>query len=85
MRCKTGFVTGTWEQSEKVDEYVERIGTVAPRLAGEAELIEAMPAEVRSLLDLGCGDGDMASRFERLGARVTGLDADPRMLTATVA
>lgn len=34
------------------------------------------------VLDLGCGDGVLASTLARRGARVTGLDADPRMLAA---
>lgn len=34
------------------------------------------------VLDLGCGDGKMASRLARHGAQVTGLDADPLMLAA---
>lgn len=34
------------------------------------------------LLDVGCGDGALASTLSRRGANVTGLDADPRMLTA---
>lgn len=34
------------------------------------------------VLDLGCGDGVLASTLAHHGARVTGLDADPRMLAA---
>jgi ubiquinone/menaquinone biosynthesis C-methylase UbiE len=36
----------------------------------------------RWVLDVGCGDGALAVAMARAGARVTGLDADPRMLAA---
>jgi len=35
-----------------------------------------------SLLDVGCGDGELASQLARRGASVTGLDADPAMIAA---
>jgi tRNA (cmo5U34)-methyltransferase len=47
----------TWRDEEKVHEYVGRVGKLAARAAGEAELVEAMPDRVRRVLDLGCGDG----------------------------
>ena len=59
-----------------------RLGRITDALEERLILDLLGPVDGLDVLDLGCGDGDMASRFERLGARVTGLDADPRMLTA---
>src|SRR3972149_9262556 len=36
----------------------------------------------KTLLDVGCGDGALASELARRGAIVTGLDADPAMIAA---
>ena len=36
----------------------------------------------KTLLDVGCGDGELASELARRGAIVTGLDADPAMIAA---
>jgi ubiquinone/menaquinone biosynthesis C-methylase UbiE len=36
----------------------------------------------KTLLDVGCGDGALASELVRRGAIVTGLDADPAMIAA---
>lgn len=40
------------------------------------------PLDGRKVLDIGCGDGAMAQELARHGARVTGLDPDPRMIAA---
>ncbi|MGK2950427.1 MAG: class I SAM-dependent methyltransferase [Acidimicrobiales bacterium] len=63
----------TWRDEAKVTEYVGRVGRLAARQAGEAELVEALPATVDRFADLGCGDG-------RLGALV--LAARPAATTA---
>jgi len=63
----------TWSDPAKVDEYVGRVGRLAPRLAGEAALVELLPEPVERVLDLGCGDG-------RLTALV--LDARPGVVEA---
>lgn len=54
----------SWAQRGKVEEYVARVGTLAPRQTGEAELLEALPNEIGSLLDLGCGDARLARFVE---------------------
>ena len=36
----------TWKDGGKVDEYVARVDRLAARRAGEAELVEALPATV---------------------------------------
>ncbi len=63
-------VSHTWKDHDKVREYVGRVGRLAARQAGEAELVEALPERVDRVLDLGCGDG-------RLTALV--LDARPEV------
>jgi SAM-dependent methyltransferase len=65
----------TWSDPAKVDEYVARVGRLAPRLAGEAALVELLPPAPERVLDLGCGDG-------RLTALV--LDARPAVRNAVV-
>lgn len=59
-----------------------RLGRITDGL--EERLILDLLGSVVGLdvLDLGCGDGVLASTLSRRGARVTGLDADPRMLAA---
>ena len=51
----------TWKDHEKVHEYVGRVGRLAARAAGEAELVEHVPDQVERILDLGCGDGRLAA------------------------
>lgn len=73
----------TWHDEAKVTEYVGRVGRLAARAAGEAELVEALPAAVDRVLDLGCGDGRLAALV--LDARpaateAVGLDNSPPML-----
>jgi SAM-dependent methyltransferase len=53
--------TASWGDAEKVDEYLGPIGTLAPRLAGEAALLEVIPPRVERLADLGCGDGRLTA------------------------
>jgi tRNA (cmo5U34)-methyltransferase len=76
-------VTETWHDESKVQEYVGRVGRLAARAAGEAELVEAMPATVGRMLDLGCGDGRLIALA--LGAHpeiaeAIGLDSSAPMI-----
>ena len=78
-----GDGAGTWKDQGKVTEYVGRVGRLAARAAGEAELVEHLPERVERVLDLGCGDGRLAALV--LEARPTaveaiGLDTSPPML-----
>lgn len=59
-----------------------RLGTITDALE-EALLLELIesPAGLR-ILDAGCGDGALATALAGHGADVTGVDADPGMLTA---
>jgi tRNA (cmo5U34)-methyltransferase len=73
----------TWRDEAKVEEYVGRVGRLAARQAGELELVEALPAEVRRVLDLGCGDGRLAAlvlEARPAVAEAVGLDSSPPML-----
>ena len=73
----------TWKDEEKVSEYVGRVGRLAARAAGEAELVEHLPARVDRVLDLGCGDGRLAALVldARPDAReAVGIDSSPPML-----
>lgn len=76
-------MTSTWKDDEKVDEYVDRVGRLAARAAGEAELVEVLPETCERVLDLGCGDGRLIELV--LGARpdvvaAIGLDNSPPMI-----
>jgi tRNA (cmo5U34)-methyltransferase len=73
----------TWSSTEKVDEYVQRIGTVPQRLAGEAVLAEILPPAPKRALDLGCGDGRLTRVIldARAGVEeIVAVDASPPML-----
>jgi SAM-dependent methyltransferase len=75
----------TWHDPVKADEYLQRIGTSAPRQAGEDAMREVLPPAPSSALDLGCGDGRLAALVldERPAIeRVVAVDASPPMLAA---
>jgi ubiquinone/menaquinone biosynthesis C-methylase UbiE len=59
-----------------------RLGRITDALE-EAMLLELIePTAGLRVLDAGCGDGALATALVRLGAKVTGVDADPHMLAA---
>jgi SAM-dependent methyltransferase len=73
-----------WGDPVRVDEYIDRVGTLAPRRAGEAMLLDVLPARLDRLADLGCGDGRIAALV--LEARpsvseVVAIDVSMPMLT----
>ena len=75
--------TGGWHDPAHVDEYLGRIVTLEPRLAGEVMLLDVLPAAPERVLDLGCGDGRLAALVLDNRANVTDLvavDASPPML-----
>ncbi len=76
-------MASTWKDPDKVDEYVGRVGRLAARAAGEAELVEVLPTRCERVLDLGCGDGRLLALVA--GARrgvleAIGLDSSPPMI-----
>ena len=73
----------SWHDEGKVEEYLRRVGGIEARGAGEAELVEVLPAEADRALDLGCGDGGLMALL--LDARpdlrtVVGIDNSEPML-----
>lgn len=78
-----GAVGSSWKDQDKVAEYTERVGRLAARQAGEAELLEALPGAVTKLADLGCGDGRLIALVLDAHpelAEAIGLDNSPPML-----
>jgi len=53
--------TGGWSDEGQVTWYLDRIGKLEARQAGERMLVDVLPAEPRRVLDLGCGDGRLAA------------------------
>lgn len=75
--------TGGWDDPTQVTWYLDRIGDLPPRVAGEELLAELLPAAPVSLLDLGCGDGRLAALALAARpslARVVVVDVSPPML-----
>jgi len=77
------MTTGSWSEDRLVDRYLDRIGGLAPRAAGEDVLVSLLPDHPRTVLDLGCGDGRLAALV--LAARpsvehVVAVDSSPPML-----
>lgn len=81
-------MTKTWHDTAKVHAYVERVGQLAPRQAGETELLEALPGRVERLLDLGCGDGRLATLVQDAHPElreIVAVDNSPAMLELATA
>jgi tRNA (cmo5U34)-methyltransferase len=75
--------TGGWSDEAQVDWYLERIGKLEARRAGEQMLVESLPATPRRVLDLGCGDGRLAALVLSHRAsveHVRAVDVSPPML-----
>lgn len=58
------------------------LGRITDRLEKQVILGLVGAVQGKRVLDLGCGDGALSVLLARAGAEVTGLDADPRMVTA---
>ena len=71
-----------WRSAEHAGAYLERADQIPHRAAGEATLIEELPAEVARVLDLGSGDGRLLDLVLRARPDATGvaLDFSPPML-----
>jgi SAM-dependent methyltransferase len=71
-----------WQSAQHAGSYLERADRVPHRAAGEAALLEEIPAAVSRILDLGSGDGRLLDVV--LGARPqavgVALDFSPHML-----
>ena len=69
-------MTQTWNPQD----YAQNAAFVHGLAGGVLEWLDAKPDE--SILDLGCGDGQLTQRIAATGARVAGVDASPEMLAA---
>jgi tRNA (cmo5U34)-methyltransferase len=80
---QTPTPVGGWSDSTQVEWYVDRIGKLEARRAGEQMLADTLPPTPRRVLDLGCGDGRLAARVldERPSVEaVVAVDCSPPML-----
>jgi tRNA (cmo5U34)-methyltransferase len=72
-----------WNAPEHAEDYLDRIGTIPPRLAAEEVLRGILPPRPRTVLDLGCGDGRLAALVLEACPtveRVVAIDLSPPML-----
>ena len=71
-----------WQSAEHAAAYLQRASQVPHRNAGEAALLDELPASLSRVLDLGSGDGRMLDLVLRLhpDARGVALDFSPLML-----
>ncbi|GIW41631.1 MAG: hypothetical protein KatS3mg076_2208 [Candidatus Binatia bacterium] len=71
-----------WKEPDHVDAYLERAERIPHRAEGEAVLLEELPREVRSVLDLGSGDGRLLGLVlgARSPSRAVALDFSPPMV-----
>jgi ubiquinone/menaquinone biosynthesis C-methylase UbiE len=59
-----------------------RLGQITDALEEQLLFELVSPVAGKTLLDVGCGDGELGSELARHGAIVTGLDTDPAMIAA---
>jgi tRNA (cmo5U34)-methyltransferase len=72
-----------WRDPEHVAGYLQRIGRLEARQAGEQMLLEVVPPRPERVLDLGCGDGRLAALVLEARPTVTevvAVDLSPPML-----
>jgi SAM-dependent methyltransferase len=71
-----------WQSAQHAGAYLERADRVPHRSAGEAALLEEIPAGVLRVLDLGSGDGRLLDHVLRARPQASGvaLDFSPHML-----
>jgi SAM-dependent methyltransferase len=53
--------TASWHDEQVVTGYLDRVGVLPPRLAGEDVLREILPTAPKRILDLGAGDGRLTA------------------------
>src|SRR4026209_2191927 len=61
-----------WQSPEHAGAYLAKADQVPHRSAGEAALVEEIPADVRRVLDLGSGDGRLLDLVLRARPQATG-------------
>ena len=75
--------SASWNDPDRVDRYLARMGGPTPRAAGEEVLVSVLPDSPRSVLDLGCGDGRLAAlvlEHRPSVQSVVAVDSSPTML-----
>ncbi|MGA4731999.1 class I SAM-dependent methyltransferase [Micromonospora taraxaci] len=65
------------------DRYDRQFGYVSALAGGVVELLAPVPGE--TILDLGCGTGELAATIAARGARVIAVDGDPAMVASATA
>lgn len=70
-------MTQTWNP----ESYAQNASFVHELAGGVMDWLDAKPGE--SILDLGCGDGQLTRRIVAAGANVCGIDTSPAMVAAT--
>lgn len=78
-----GTPTAGWSDPGQVDWYLDRIGGLPPRVAGEDVLRTLLPPAPGTLVDLGCGDGRLTSLALEARpsiSRAVAVDVSPPML-----
>jgi len=75
-------VPNEWRSVEHALEYLSRADSIPRRTEGEAALLEEVPARLKRVLDLGCGDGRLLSLVLTAHPSAAGvaLDFSPPML-----
>lgn len=75
-------MTNLWSDTAHALDYLARQDSIPHRVEGEATLLEFLPVQAASILDIGSGDGRLLrlARIDRPHARFTALDFSPAML-----
>lgn len=68
----------TWD----ADRYARQFGFVSSLAGGVFDLLDPQPGE--TIVDLGCGTGELAARIRDAGSRVIAIDSDPAMVEAAM-
>jgi ubiquinone/menaquinone biosynthesis C-methylase UbiE len=73
-----------WSSAEHARDYLERADSISHRGEGESALLEFIPPEARSVLDLGTGDGRLLALVRKAhpGTEAAAVDFSPPMLEA---
>ena len=74
---------GGWSDPAQVEWYVDRIGKLEGRQAGERVFADVIPPAPAGVLDLGCGDGRLAALVlagRPMVERVVAVDCSPPMV-----
>ena len=71
-----------WQSAHHAGAYLEKADRIPHRAAGEAALLEEIPAGISRILDLGSGDGRLLDLVLRAHPQAVGvaLDFSPHML-----